>query len=123
MQTLENKLKKIIAVQLNIPEDEITPSSRFVEDLGCDSLDLVELAMSVEEYFDIEITTDEELEKIKTVQDAVDGLTRLGVDMCELLDRRYTHFRQVAEERQLKIDKAIRKMEKAIDYLKKGVCA
>ena len=64
------KVKQIIAEQLGVDENEITPSSSFVEDLGADSLDTVELVMALEENFSIEIP-DEDAEKIRTVQDAV----------------------------------------------------
>lgn len=70
---IENRLKKLIAEQLNVSEDEVTPDARFVEDLGCDSLDLVELLVAVEDEFDIEIP-DEEADKTKTVQGAIDYL-------------------------------------------------
>ena len=68
---VEAKVKKIIAEQLGISEDEITPDASFVEDLGADSLDLVELVMTLEEEFGKEIS-DEEAEKIQTVRDAID---------------------------------------------------
>jgi len=68
---VEAKVKKIIAEQLGISEDEITPDASFVEDLGADSLDLVELVMALEEEFGKEIS-DEEAEKIQTVRDAID---------------------------------------------------
>jgi acyl carrier protein len=64
------KLKKIIAEQLNVEESEISEGSSFKEDLGADSLDLFELAMAMEEEFEIEIPS-EDLESIKTVADAV----------------------------------------------------
>jgi len=65
-----DKVKKIIAEQLGIDEDDITPDASFTDDLGADSLDLVELVMAFEDGFDIEIP-DEDAEKIKTVADAV----------------------------------------------------
>ncbi|MGA1862376.1 acyl carrier protein [Deferribacter thermophilus] len=71
MADIEARVKKIIAEQLNIEEDEIKPESSFVDDLGADSLDTVELIMAFEEEFGMEIP-DEEAEKIKTVQDAID---------------------------------------------------
>ena len=67
-ETVE-RLKKIVAEQLNVEEDRIVSGASFTEDLGADSLDLVELIMSLEEEFGIEIS-DEEAEKIKTVGDA-----------------------------------------------------
>ncbi|MCX7795624.1 MAG: acyl carrier protein [bacterium] len=65
-----DKVKKIIAEQLGIDEEDITLDSSFTDDLGADSLDLVELVMAFEDGFDIEIP-DEDAEKIKTVADAV----------------------------------------------------
>ncbi|KAA0258801.1 acyl carrier protein [Deferribacter autotrophicus] len=70
MADIEARVKKIIAEQLNIDESEIKPESSFVDDLGADSLDTVELIMAFEEEFGMEIP-DEEAEKIKTVQDAI----------------------------------------------------
>lgn len=68
--TLE-RVKKIIIEQLGVEEEEVIPTASFVEDLNADSLDLVELIMSLEEEFGMEIS-DEEAERITTVQDAVD---------------------------------------------------
>jgi acyl carrier protein len=68
---LEEKVKKIIAEQLGVEEEDITPDSSFVEDLGADSLDTVELVMAFEEEFGIEIP-DEDAEKILTVQNVID---------------------------------------------------
>ena len=67
---VETKVKGIIAEQLGVAEDEIKTTSSFIEDLGADSLDIVELVMAMEEEFEVEIP-DEEAENIKTVQDAV----------------------------------------------------
>ena len=67
----EDKVKKIIAEKLSVDLDEIVPEASFVDDLGADSLDLVELIMSMEEEFDIDIP-DEDAEKILTVQDAIE---------------------------------------------------
>ena len=66
-----SRVKKIIAEQLGVDEAEVVPTASFVEDLNADSLDLVELIMSLEEACGMEIS-DEEAENIKTVQDAVD---------------------------------------------------
>ncbi len=65
-----DKVKKVVVDQLDVSEDEVTPQASFVEDLGADSLDVVELIMGLEEEFDVEIP-DEDAEKIATVQDAV----------------------------------------------------
>ena len=67
----EEKVKSIIVEQLGVNESEVTNSASFVDDLGADSLDTIELVMAFEEAFGIEIP-DEAAEKIKTVQDAVD---------------------------------------------------
>ncbi|HYQ80434.1 MAG TPA: acyl carrier protein [Anaeromyxobacteraceae bacterium] len=67
---VEQKVKGIIAEQLGVAEDEIKTTSSFIEDLGADSLDIVELVMAMEEEFEVEIP-DEEAENIKTVQDAI----------------------------------------------------
>jgi acyl carrier protein len=71
MAAVEEKVKQIIVEQLGVDEGEVTPNASFVDDLGADSLDTVELVMAFEEAFDIEIP-DEDAEKIRTVQDAVD---------------------------------------------------
>ncbi len=68
--SVEEKVKKIIVDQLGIPADEVTPEAKFVDDLGADSLDIVELIMAFEEAFEIEIP-DEDAEKIETVGDAI----------------------------------------------------
>jgi len=64
------KIKQIVSEQLGVDEGEVTPAASFVDDLGADSLDTVELVMAFEEAFEIEIP-DEDAEKIRTVQDAV----------------------------------------------------
>ena len=70
---VEQKVRGIIAEQLGVAEDEIKTTSSFIEDLGADSLDIVELVMAMEEEFEVEIP-DEEAENIKTVQDAINFL-------------------------------------------------
>jgi len=65
-----DRVKKVVVEQLDANEDEVTSTASFVDDLGADSLDVVELVMGLEEEFDIEIP-DEDAEKIATVQDAV----------------------------------------------------
>ena len=69
--SVEEKVKEIIADQLGVDENQVTASASFIEDLGADSLDTVELVMALEEEFDIEIS-DESAEKISKVQDAID---------------------------------------------------
>ena len=69
--TLEEKVKQIIVEQLGVDENEVTATASFVDDLGADSLDVVELVMAFEEAFEIDIP-DEDTEKIRTVQDAVE---------------------------------------------------
>jgi acyl carrier protein len=71
---IEQKVKAIIAENLGVSEEEIKPASSFIEDLGADSLDIVELVMQMEEEFEVEIP-DEEAENIKTVQNAIDYIT------------------------------------------------
>ena len=84
MATAFERVRKIIVDQLGVEEDQVVPSASFVDDLNADSLDLVELIMSMEEEFSkdgktLEIS-DEDAEKIATVQDAVDYLKDLGVE-------------------------------------------
>ncbi len=69
--TIEARVKKIVVEQLGVKEDEVKNETSFVDDLGADSLDTVELVMALEEEFDCEIK-DEEAEKITTVQQAID---------------------------------------------------
>jgi acyl carrier protein len=69
--SIQDKVKKIIAEKLSVEIEELVPEASFVDDLGADSLDLVELIMSMEEEFDIEIS-DEEAEKLATVKDVFD---------------------------------------------------
>ena len=84
MATVFERVKKIAVEQLGVEEEEVVPSASFADDLGADSLDLVELIMSLEEEFSnqsqkVEIP-DEDAEKIVTIQDAVDYLKDLGVE-------------------------------------------
>jgi len=67
----EDRLRKIIAKELGVSEEEVTPDASFIDDLNADSLDLVELIMALEEEFGVKIS-DEEADKIKTVRDAMD---------------------------------------------------
>ena len=75
MPGVEDKVKQIIMEQLGVDSGDVTPASSFVDDLGADSLDRVELIMALEETFGMEIP-DEDAEKISTVQDAVDYIQR-----------------------------------------------
>ncbi|OGN88753.1 MAG: acyl carrier protein [Chloroflexi bacterium RBG_13_46_9] len=83
MATVFERVKKVVVEQLGVDEKEVVPTARFVDDLGADSLDLVELVMAFEEEFStpthkVEIP-DEDAEKIVTVQNAVDYITDQGV--------------------------------------------
>ena len=73
MSELESKVKKIIAEKLAVSEEKINPQASFVDDLGADSLDQVELIMAFEDAFDVEIP-DEDAEKLKSVKDAIEYL-------------------------------------------------
>jgi acyl carrier protein len=75
MASPDEKVKQIIVEQLGVEEGEVTASASFQDDLGADSLDIVELVMAFEEAFEIEIP-DEDAEKIKTVKDAVDYINQ-----------------------------------------------
>ncbi len=84
MATVFDRVKKIVVEQLGVEEQEVVPSANLVDDLGADSLDLVELIMSLEEEFSnpsqkVEIP-DEDAEKIVTVQDTIDYIKDLGVE-------------------------------------------
>jgi acyl carrier protein len=74
MASIDEKVKLIVAEQLGVDADQVTNDASFMDDLGADSLDTVELVMALEEEFDIEIS-DEDAEKIQTVQDAIDYLS------------------------------------------------
>jgi acyl carrier protein len=67
---VQTRVKEIVCEQLGVSEDEVTPEASFIEDLGADSLDIVELVMALEEEYELEIS-DEDAEKIKTVQDVI----------------------------------------------------
>lgn len=77
MSSVESRVIKMVAEQLGVKEEEVQVSSSFVEDLGADSLDTVELIMALEEEFDAEIP-DEDAEKIATVEDAINYITANG---------------------------------------------
>ena len=74
MNTIEARVKKIVVEQLGVKDEEVTNDASFVDDLGADSLDTVELVMALEEEFEAEIP-DEEAEKIITIQDAINYVT------------------------------------------------
>lgn len=84
MATVFERVRKLIVEQLGVEENEVVPTASFVDDLNADSLDLVELIMSMEEEFSKDGSTleisDEDAEKIVTVQDAVDYLKDLGLE-------------------------------------------
>ncbi|MDY6971308.1 MAG: acyl carrier protein [Thermodesulfobacteriota bacterium] len=77
MGAVEEKIKEIICEQLDVSEKDVVPEASFVDDLGADSLDQVELIMAMEEAFDISIP-DEDAEKIGTVQDAIDYIKKIN---------------------------------------------
>jgi acyl carrier protein len=73
--SIEDRVKEIICEQLGVSADEVTPQASFIEDLGADSLDLVELVMALEEEYGMEIS-DEDAEKIRTVQDVLEYINK-----------------------------------------------
>ncbi len=75
MSSIEERVKKIVVEQLGVKDEEVTNEASFIDDLGADSLDTVELVMALEEEFKTEIP-DEEAEKITTVQQAIDYVTQ-----------------------------------------------
>ena len=75
-ETIE-KVQHIIAESLGVPRNEVVPAASFIDDLNADSLDIVELVMAIEKEFDVEIP-DDEAEKIRTVQDAINYITAHG---------------------------------------------
>ena len=75
MPAVEEKVKQIIVDQLGVEPADVTPTASFVDDLGADSLDRVELVMALEETFDVEIP-DDDAEKIATVQNAIDYIQK-----------------------------------------------
>lgn len=79
MADIAEKIRKIINEQLNVSDEDIVPEASFVDDLGADSLDQVELIMAMEEEFDLSIS-DEDAEKITTVQNAIDFITKASAE-------------------------------------------
>ena len=75
MSNVADRIKKIVAEQLGVDEDQVTAEASFMDDLGADSLDTVELVMALEEEFDVEIS-DEDAEKIQTVKNAIDYISK-----------------------------------------------
>ncbi len=82
MSNVENRVIKIISEQLGVEEAKVVPEASFVEDLGADSLDTVELVMALEEHFETEIP-DEDAQKILTVKDAIDYVSARAVAESE----------------------------------------
>ena len=79
MSTIESRVKKIVVEQLGVKEEEVTNDASFVDDLGADSLDTVELVMALEEEFETEIP-DEKAEKITTIQEAINYIESASED-------------------------------------------
>ncbi len=79
MSSIEDRVKKVVIEQLGVSEDQVTPEASFVDDLGADSLDTVELVMALEEEFDAEIP-DDKAESITKVQDAVNYIKATASD-------------------------------------------
>ncbi|NNM59305.1 MAG: acyl carrier protein [Legionellales bacterium] len=77
MSSIEQRVKKIVIEQLGVKEEDVRPDASFVDDLGADSLDTVELIMALEEEFEAEIP-DEDAEKIVTVQNAIDYVKKIA---------------------------------------------
>ncbi len=77
MSSIKDKVKECIVTQLGVNEEEVTEEASFIDDLGADSLDIVELVMAFEEKFGIEIP-DDDAEKIRTVKDAIDYISEKG---------------------------------------------
>ncbi len=75
MASIDERVKQIVAEQLGVDEDQVTEDASFMDDLGADSLDTVELVMALEEEFDVEIS-DEDAEKIQTVKDAIEYISK-----------------------------------------------
>ncbi len=75
MASIDERVKQIVAEQLGVDEDQVTEEASFMDDLGADSLDTVELVMALEEEFDVEIS-DEDAEKIQTVKDAIEYISK-----------------------------------------------
>ena len=75
MASIEERVKQIIAEQLGVDEEQVVANAAFMDDLGADSLDTVELVMALEEEFDVEIS-DEDAEKIQTVKNAIDYINK-----------------------------------------------
>src|SRR4026208_735227 len=106
MATVDERVKKIIGEQLGVEEDEVTPEASFVEDLGADSLDTVELVMALEEEFGIEIP-DEDAKKITRGKEAVEYIEKQGEkaqkEGCPLPSHRARNQAQVAGQRRVVI--------------------
>ena len=77
MASIDERVKQIVAEQLGVDEEQVTDDASFMDDLGADSLDTVELVMALEEEFDVEIS-DEDAEKIQTVKDAIEYISKVS---------------------------------------------
>ena len=97
MASIEERVKKIVAEQLGIDEVKVVPEASFVDDLGADSLDNVELVMALEEEFNTEIS-DDEAEKIATVKDAIEFIKKLE-------EKRLKDEKKLADDHQKQIEK------------------
>jgi acyl carrier protein len=86
MSDIEERVKRIICEQLDVEEKDVVPTASFVDDLGADSLDQVELIMAMEEEFDVSIS-DEDAEKIATVQDAINYVKKASVNRGHSCDK------------------------------------
>ncbi len=82
MNSIEERVKKIVVEQLGVKEEDVNNDASFVDDLGADSLDTVELVMALEEEFDTEIP-DEEAEKIRTIQQAIDYIKKHKTEVVQ----------------------------------------
>lgn len=80
--SIDERVKTIIVDELGVDEDEVTPTARFIDDLGADALDIFELIMRAEDEFNIEIP-DEDIEKIQSVRDAVDYISKHILSVAE----------------------------------------
>ena len=124
MSSIEEQVKSIVAEQLGVKEDEVTNDASFVDDLGADSLDTVELVMALEEEFETEIP-DEEAEKITTVQQAIDFVTARSEQPTESEGAVSAHrafsltatYRQFCQNNRKNLERTTRRHYRHGDYL------